>query len=237
VPEPTRRRLLALEAAWRRQPCRQKAAGRLSSPLRHAGECRLQRLVHVTQTSAQLGPRASDLRWTAAKRGHILTHRSSAAWFVVCAASAHYRLPRAESWRQAGPLCTPPICVTDSAMESVGGACGLAVSCPQQHSIGATAGRCTRPHVDDASTVQSIPEGAASRVPGLCERFNGLRDPNMTPARGGRICYSRIVTHPGRLWNFATTSCSSQVHTTPKSAKGNSCSLNSAGKRSITSPP
>jgi hypothetical protein len=153
VPEPTRRRLLALEAAWRRQPCRQKAAGRLSSPLRHAGECRLQRLVHVTQTSAQLGPRASDLRWTAAKRGHILTHRSSAAWFAVCAASAHYRLPRAESWRQAGPLCTPPICVTDGAMEAMGGACGLAVSCPSSTASERPRGGCTRPHVDDAPTV------------------------------------------------------------------------------------
>jgi hypothetical protein len=35
--------------------------------------------------------------------------------------------------------------------------------------------------------MQSIPEGAASRVPGLCERFNGLRDPNMTLVLTGRI--------------------------------------------------
>jgi hypothetical protein len=33
----------------------------------------------------------------------------------------------------------------------------------------------------DACALQSIPEGAVARVPGICERFNGLRDPSMTP--------------------------------------------------------
>jgi hypothetical protein len=62
----------------------------------------------------------------------------------------------------------------------------------------------------------------------LCKRYNGLRDPKHDACPHSTHLLSPNRTHPGRLWNFATTSCSIQVHTTPKSAKGTSCSLNSA---------
>jgi hypothetical protein len=84
-------------------------------------------------------------------------------------------------------------------MRRVGGACCLV---PQQHNIGATAGRLHKALVRRRTTMQSIPEGAASRVPGLCERFNGLRDPNMTLVLTGRICYSRMGRHPGPSLEF-----------------------------------
>jgi len=106
-----------------------------------------------------------------------------------------YRLLRADSWRQAEPLWTPSrsvfFLVAPRAERAL-----RAVSCPQQHNMihrSDRGARCTRPHVDDAPTMQSIPEGATCRGPMLCERYNGLRDPNMTPALSGRVCYSRIV--------------------------------------------
>ncbi|KAJ4988831.1 hypothetical protein SVAN01_05638 [Stagonosporopsis vannaccii] len=50
--------------------------------------------------------------------------------------------------------------------------------------------------------LQSIPEGAASRVPGICERFNGLRDPSMTLALTWRRDYAQSVPHPGPPLEF-----------------------------------
>lgn len=84
----------------------------------------------------------------------------------------------------------------------------------------------------DACALQSIPEGAASRVPRICERFNGLRDPSMTLALTGAgptpkestpWPASGILRLPYAPARFTLP--------TPKSAKGMSCS---AGKRSIS---
>ena len=64
-----------------------------------------------------------------------------------------------------------------------------------------------------------------------CERSNGLRAQRLCPNCPTPWPASGILRLP---------SCSSQVHTTPKSAKGMSCSSISAGKRSISgrrSPP
>jgi hypothetical protein len=105
--------------------------------------------------------------------------------------------------------------------EARGGACcGRAVSCPSSTTSERPWGGCTKALVRRHTTMQSIPGGAVSRVPGLCERFNGVRDPKMTLVLTRRMCYSRSGPHPGPSLDFATTSCSSHVRTTPKSAKG-----------------
>jgi hypothetical protein len=110
-----------------------------------------------------------------------------------------YRLPRADCWRQAGPLCTPSMCARWRHEARRQGVLSRARSSTTSER---PRGGCTRALVRRRSTMQSIPEGAAPRVPGLCERFNGLRDPNMTLVLTGRTCYSRMGGHPGPPLEF-----------------------------------
>jgi len=117
-------------------------------------------------TCAQLGPRAIDLRWSAAKRGHILTHRSSAAWFATCAASAHsLSLPRTACWRQAGPLYDAEVCL----MAPWGEWAGRAVSCPSSTTSEAARGGCTEGLVDDAPRCSRSLEALRPGYPGSPE--------------------------------------------------------------------
>jgi hypothetical protein len=144
--------------------------------------------------------------------------------------SAHGFL-RAPGWRQAGLFCTPPMSVR--WRHGVSGR-GRAVSCPSSTTSERPRGGCTETLVDGAPrcsrSLKRCAQGA--RVMRAIQRPAGSKN----DARAHLLFPTRSPIL-ARLWNFATTSCSSLVPTTPKSAKGISCSLNSAGKRNITSPP
>ena len=62
-------------------------------------------------------------------------------------------------------------------------------------------GGCTNACKTPAHCSRSL-KAQASRVPGICERFNGLRDPSMTLALTWRRDYAQIVTHPGPPLEF-----------------------------------
>jgi hypothetical protein len=104
-----------------------------------------------------------------------------------------YRLPRAESWRQAGPLCAPSMSVCGGAMRLVGSACSLVPSATQHRRDRGAVARdpMSTTHPRCSRSLKALRPG----YPETCERYNGLvlRDPNMTPTLTGRSCYSRIV--------------------------------------------
>lgn len=87
------------------------------------------------------------------------------------------------------------------------------------------------------TTMQSIPESAAARVARNMRAIQRLAGSKHDARAQWAHSLFPTRTHPGHYWNFATTSCSSHVHTTPKSAKGISCSLNSAGSETCPRRP
>jgi hypothetical protein len=138
------------------------------------------------------------------------------------------------TWRVHTASC-PECGRPDGAMRRGGCEAGIcAVSCPSRSRPERARGglhkwlhHCTTP----ARYIRSLKVGAASRVPGICERFNGLRDPSMTLSLTGAGPMPKESTPWPACGILRLPSCSSQVHTTPKSAKGVSCI---AGKRSIS---
>lgn len=174
------------------------------------------------------------------RRGHILAHRSSAAW-TCCVGVGAQALPiwlasPPEATCTTRPTTTPPLRWRHEVRAA--GRVGVLSRAPSSTRPARARGGCTgslsSASADDADDPwRRCAQGA--RIMRAIQRLAGSKLEH--DALAGASAMPESAPPWAALWNFATTSCSSLVPTTPKSAKGSCCSLNSAGKRSIMSPP
>lgn len=150
---------------------------------------RLQRLVHGTLVtrSAQSEPRAIARRWTGAKRGHILSHRSSAAWFAARASTANGALLASNGKTWGGPLCAGERGCTWRPEGSVAGR--RLVSCSNRKTT--TPELAGRLHCGPCTRHTTMHRSLMVHRPGCPDREHA------SDSNGWRIDYARSDCTPG----------------------------------------